>query len=145
MTKPNAFLGNTRTRQILEDLEAVRENLLALSEDIWRSIDHDDQHALEEGFRFKKEYNEKVKSFNAAATDLSALVQQFTSVKLDASEQTSQDDRKQYERIIAELNRNEPHSLSEDFTFKRPHGFIFGEHAVSGITTWQRLYELFLI
>ena len=30
----------TRIRQILEDLEAVRENLLALSDDIWPSIDH---------------------------------------------------------------------------------------------------------
>ena len=31
-----------RTRQILEDLEGVRENLLALSDDIWLSIDHND-------------------------------------------------------------------------------------------------------
>jgi hypothetical protein len=28
-----------RTREILEDLEAVRENLLALSDEIWLSID----------------------------------------------------------------------------------------------------------
>jgi len=28
-----------RTRAILEDLEAVRENLLALSDDIWAGID----------------------------------------------------------------------------------------------------------
>jgi hypothetical protein len=32
-----------RTRQILEDLEAVRENLLALSDDIWDSIDRREQ------------------------------------------------------------------------------------------------------
>lgn len=31
-----------RTRQILEDLEAVRENLRALSDDIWDSIDRQD-------------------------------------------------------------------------------------------------------
>lgn len=37
------------TREILEDLEAVRENLLALSDDIWLSIDHNDADALEEG------------------------------------------------------------------------------------------------
>jgi len=29
-----------RTREILEDLEVVRENLLALTDDIWLSIEH---------------------------------------------------------------------------------------------------------
>jgi hypothetical protein len=38
-----------RTREILEDLEAVRENLLALSDEIWQSINHNDPEALEEG------------------------------------------------------------------------------------------------
>ncbi len=40
-----------RTRQILGDLEAVRENLLALSDDIWLSIDHNDPQALIEAVR----------------------------------------------------------------------------------------------
>ncbi len=31
-----------RTLQILRDLELVRENLLALSDEIWLSIDHND-------------------------------------------------------------------------------------------------------
>ena len=38
-----------RTRQILEDLEAVRENLLALSDDIWDSIDRQDLAAFDDG------------------------------------------------------------------------------------------------
>lgn len=36
-----------RTLQILHDLEAVRESLLALSDEIWLSIDHNDADALE--------------------------------------------------------------------------------------------------
>jgi len=51
---------NRRTRQILENLEPVRENLLALSDDIWQSIDHNDAQALEEGVEFKRKYNEKL-------------------------------------------------------------------------------------
>ena len=51
-TIPNST--QDRTRQILEDLEAVRENLLALSDDIWLSIDHNDPKALEEGVQFKR-------------------------------------------------------------------------------------------
>jgi len=38
-----------RTRLILEDLEAVRENLLALSDDIWSNIDRQDLTAFDEG------------------------------------------------------------------------------------------------
>ena len=131
-----------RTRRILEDLEAVRENLLALSDDIWHSIDHNESEALEEGVEFKRKYNEKLAAFDALANEISALVQQFTSVSLDSDEQSGADDEAQNVRIIQELNREEPHATDEDFTFKRPHGFILEGKAATGITTWRRLYEL---
>lgn len=131
-----------RTRQILEDLEAVRENLLALSDDIWRSIDHNDPEALDEGVEFKRAYNAKAADFDRVATELSALIQQYTSVRLEEAEESGGEDREQNERIIAELNREEPHSLDEEFTYKRPHGYILAGQAATGITTWQRLYEL---
>ncbi len=41
-----------RIRDILEQLEQVREDLLALSDDIWNSIDHNDDQALDEGVAF---------------------------------------------------------------------------------------------
>jgi hypothetical protein len=131
-----------RTRQILEDLEAVRENLRALSDDIWLSIDHNDPQALEAGVEFKRAYNAKAIAFDQLASELSALVQQYTSVRLEAVERTGADDREQNERIIAELNREEPHPLTEDFTYRRPHGFILDGQATNGITTWQRMYQL---
>jgi len=131
-----------RTRSILEDLEAVRENLLALSDDIWLSIDHNDEQALEEGVEFKRAYNSKVASFDSVASELSELVQQYTRVRLEETERTSGPDDNQNERIISELDREEPHLLDEDFTFKRPYGFILNGYATSGVTTWQRLYEL---
>jgi hypothetical protein len=71
-----------RTREILEDLEAVRENLLALSDEIWQSIDHNDSEALEEGVQFKRSYNEKMAAFDTLASELSAMIQQFTSIRL---------------------------------------------------------------
>lgn len=133
---------NDRTRQILEDLEAVRENLLALSDDIWHSIDHNDSDALEEGVAFKRNYNEKMADFDRLATELSTIIQQFTSVRLGAEEESGADDEDQNTRIIQELNRDEPHTIDEDFTFKRPHGFILQGKGTSGITTWRRLFEL---
>lgn len=132
----------SRTRLILEDLEAVRENLLALSDDIWLSIDHNDDQALEDGVEFKRAYNSKVAAFDSVASELSELVQQYTQVRLVETEQTSGADQNQNDRIIAELDREVPHLLNEDFTFKRPFGFILDGHATSGVTTWQRLYEL---
>ena len=77
-----------RTRQILEDLEAVRENLLALSDDIWRSIDHNDREALESGVAFKRAFNDQVAAFDTGAGGLSALIQQYTSVTLESAEET---------------------------------------------------------
>ncbi len=141
MTPPNPS-AMSRTRRILEDLEAVRENLLALSDDIWLSIDHNDPQTLDEGVEFKRSYNAKAAAFDQAASELSALVQQYTSVRLEAAEQTGGDDRERNERIVAELNREEPHALDEDFTYKRPHGLIFDGQATTGITTWLRIYEL---
>ena len=131
-----------RTRGILEDLEAVRENLLALSDDIWAGIDRQDLAAFDEGVGFMRSYVEKMTEFDRLAADLSGLIQQYTQVSLEASEETGEEDRERNERIIQELNREEPHSIDEDFTYKRPHGFIVAGQATSGITTWQRLYEL---
>jgi hypothetical protein len=142
MIRPRNQAANERTRQILEDLEAVRENLLALSDDIWLSIDHNDSQALEEGVQFKRSYNEKMAAFDQVAAELSGLIQQYTAVRLEAAEQTGAGDRERNERIVAELNREEPHSLDEEFTFKRPHGFILDGQGTTGITTWRRLYEL---
>lgn len=132
----------SRTRAILEDLEAVRENLLALSDDIWAGIDRQDLAAFDEGVRFMRSYVEKITEFDRLAADLSGLIQQYTQVSLESLEETGEEDRERNERIIRELNRDEPRAIDEDFTYKRPHGFILTGHATSGITTWQRLYEL---
>jgi len=134
-----------RTLQILRDLEAVRENLLALSDEIWLSIDHNDADALEEGVEFKRAYNSKLTAFDALSSDLSQLVQKFTRVDLADDEESGDDDAQSNDRIIEQLNREQPHAIDEDFTFRRPHGFILDGAATTGITTWRRLYELVCI
>jgi len=142
MVRPDNLTANKCTRQILEDLETIRENLLTLSDDVWLSIDHNDSQAFEQGTQFKRSYNEKMAAFNRLADELSALIQQYTAVSLEAEEQTGAGDREHNARIIAELNREVPHSLDEEFTYKRPHGFILEGQAATGITTWRRLYDL---
>lgn len=131
-----------RVRRILEDLEAVRENLLALSDDIWLSIEHNDAQALEEGVDFKRRYNEKMADFDRLANELSSMVQGFTSVRLEEAEQAGAESDDQNARLIRDLDREQPHSLDEDFTFRRPNGLVFDGQATTGITTWRRVYEL---
>lgn len=134
--------AHDRVRRILEDLEAVRENLLALSDDIWLSIEHNDPQALEEGIEFKRRYNEKMAGFDRLAGELSEIVQGFTSVRLEETERGGTESHDENARIVRELDREQPHTLDEDFTFRRPHGFVLDGQAATGITTWRRLYEL---
>lgn len=134
--------AHDRVRRILEDLEAVRENLLALSDDIWLSIEHNDPRALEDGVEFKRRYNEKMAAFDGLASELSGMVQGFTSVRLEETERGSTENRDENERLVRELDREQPHTLDEDFTFRRPHGFVLNGQAATGVTTWRRLYEL---
>ena len=47
-----------RIQSILTNLDAVGEDLLALSDDIWLNIDHNDNGALAEGVRFKTAFND---------------------------------------------------------------------------------------
>jgi hypothetical protein len=127
-------------RNILQDLDRVRENMLALSDDIWLSIDHNDPDALREGVEFKQEYNDKMIAFDRLATEISQLVQQFTNVQVEEEPEPTTDN--QNDRIIRDLNREEPHLLSEDFTFKRPFGFILCGRAFKNVNTWRRMFEL---
>jgi len=133
---------HNRIRKILSDLEAIRENLLALSDDIWLSIDHNDNEALQEGIQFKIAYNQKLADFDTLTSELSAIVQQRTRIHPEDDEQTGVDDAEHNKRITEDLNRDEPHALDENFTYKRPYGFILQGQATKGITTWRRLFEL---
>ena len=115
---------------------------MALSDDIWLSIDHNDTQALEEGVAFKKEYNQKVAAFDQLAGELSALVQRFTAVKLDEAVAPPNQTPQSRERLVRELDQRQAYGLEEDLTFKRPYGFQLGDEAQTKVNTWHRLYEL---
>ncbi|MCE5228549.1 hypothetical protein LLG95_02995 [bacterium] len=129
---------------ILSELERTKENLLSLSDDIWLSIDHNNSKALDAGVEFKRKYNEKMMEFDRVATDLSTLIQKFTSVSLERpveNEIHARNDEAN-QRIIRELDKETPHSLSEDYRYKRPYGFVIQGKAYKDQVTWKRVYEL---
>jgi hypothetical protein len=134
-----------RIRKILTNLESVREDLLALSDDIWLSINHNDSGALQEGVQFKLEYNDKLNTFNRLSGDISRLVQHFTATDLETLPEPETQHhlaREQRERIIRELDRQTPHGLDEDWRYKRPHGLVLQGEPYVGVVTWRRVYEI---
>ncbi len=69
-----------RIQSILTNLEVVGEDLLALFDDIWLNIDHNDSDAVAKGAEFKIAFNKDVGEFQSVAARLSALVEDFTQV-----------------------------------------------------------------
>jgi hypothetical protein len=137
----------TTIRNILQDLERVRENMLALSDDIWLSIDHNDPESLQHGVQFKQAYNERMIAFDRLASEISEMVQKFTDVRVDVPEpdetevQEPETDGQKNERIIRELDREESHGIDEDFTYKRPYGFVLCGRGFKDVVTWRRIFE----
>lgn len=131
-----------RVQTILNNLDTTREQLLALSDDVWLSIDHNDNDALIQGTQFKKAYNTKYKEFDKLAQELSTLVQQFTNINLDQQVQETETSSRSAEsqRIIKALDQSEAHSLNEEFTYKRPYALKLEQKVFTDVVTWKRLY-----
>lgn len=129
---------------ILKDLTNVHENLLSLSNDIWNSIDHNNPEKLDEGYQFKKEFNRLLDDFEKNKNDISVLISQFTGVKIDERPIIVEKEDSENQRLIKELNKNEPHEIDEDFTFKRPTAFIFNGCAYTEMNNWTELFVQFV-
>lgn len=126
-----------RIKNILSNLKNVQEDLLALSDDLWLEIDHNDNEAL----RFKSEFNTINKEFSDIANSLSELIQNHTNTPLyqQVESKEKQSSSIDNERIIKALDKKKPHTLTEDFKYKRPCGFILRGTPYTS-KTWSELY-----
>ena len=133
----------SRSQFILNNLDTTREHLLALSDDIWLSIDHNDNTALKQGVQFKEKYNTVFNQFDKLAQELSVLVQQFTNINLgeQVKEAQKSNGSDESQRIIKELDRSVSYGLDEDFTYKRPFAVKIEDKVFADVVTWKRLYE----
>jgi hypothetical protein len=133
-----------RIKNILSNLKTVQEDLLALSDDLWLEIDHNDNDALKNGITFKTAFNVCNTSFTQSANKLSELIQNYTNTPIYPQDkvppQSQPHDRSERERIIKELDKMESHGLDEDFKYKRPYGFVIQGLPYSNKLTWSELY-----
>jgi hypothetical protein len=80
-------------------------------------------------------------SQTAAAIEqqLSQYFQQ-DSASLQPTIEHGSNDAQKNQRMIKELDRSKAYSLRDNFTFKRPFGFVLNGIAYTQITTWKAIY-----
>lgn len=130
-----------KIRDILDMIDTLQEQLLSLPDDMLLSIDPRDNESLEQGLKFIKSYNENLNQFTSSSTKLAEQVKAYLGInpEEDELEQETQN-RQKRDRIIKELDKTSPHTLEEDFTYKRPYGFILQDSAIKGLKTWKNMY-----
>ncbi|TNJ35939.1 hypothetical protein [Prosthecochloris vibrioformis] len=134
-------MNQEKIRELLDTLNSLQENLLGLPDDMLLGIDPRDNESLEQGSRFIIDYNNSLGLFVESSSKIASLIKAHFRIDPEKDEVVEESaNRQQRERLIAELDQTVPHTLEENFTYKRPFGFILGETAVKGLKTWKSLY-----
>lgn len=132
---------NMQVKVLLDQLEEVREQLLAFADEAFHSIDYRNPDQLAKGTQFISAFNDRLAEFDQLAAELSRMIQQYTHVTVEDASPVPPTDRADWERITRDLDNATPHYLDENFTYKRPYGFILRQYADTDILTWRHLYE----
>lgn len=131
-----------KIQSLFEQLNGIREQILSLSEDIFLGIDPRDNVSLQKGLAF-------ILDFNVEADKFSEQVSKIEELLLGYFDKTSQEmqpaveqgnGKVMNERLIRELDRNKAYSLYENFTYKRPFGFVLQGIAYKNLMTWKAVY-----
>lgn len=130
-----------KIKAILDRIDTLQEQLLSLPDDMLLSIDPRDNESLEQGLNFIKAYNENLNQFTISSTKLAEQVKTYLGINPEEDElEQESNNRIKRDRIIKELDKTSPHMLDEDFTYKRPFGFILQDSAIKGLKTWKNMY-----
>lgn len=134
-----------KIKEILDTLNNLQENLLSMPDDMLLSIDPRDNESLTQGTQFIMAYNDSLSQFSGSSAKIVQMIKAHFRIDPEKDEVVEESvNRQQRERLIEELDQTVPHTLNENFTYKRPYGFILGETAYKGLKTWKTLYLLVL-
>lgn len=116
-----------------------------MPDDMLLNIDPRDNESLEQGTQFIKAYNNSLSQFTESSAKIALMVKAHFGINPEEDDVVKDSgNRQQRERLISELDKTEAHYLGENFTYKRPYGFILGDTAYKGLKTWKTLYLLVL-
>jgi len=134
-------MNKDKIKIIYDSLIDIQEKLLSLPDDIHLDIDPRDNESLENGVKFLRNYNNNLTDFTKAANKISENLRNYFKINPeDENVKGESSDSERRKRIIQELDKTKPHTLDENFTYKRPYGFILGSSAFKGLKTWKSLY-----
>lgn len=132
-----------KIQHILEQLADVNEQLVSLSDDIWLGIDHRDNESIIEGSQFIQDYNLATSQLSKAAATVELQLLTYFKNDIESVQpviEHGNDDTIKNQRMIKELDRSKAYSLNDNFTYKRPYGFVLKGIAYTNITTWKAVY-----
>lgn len=136
--------GTEKINRILTSLTSTQEDMLAIKDYIWQNLDHSSVEEVQTAASFQVKYLELLDHFVQNSQEIAALISQFTGIKVEESPREAKKEDSENQRIIKELNKNEAHEVTEDFTFKRPIAFIFNGCAYTGLNNWTDFYIQFV-
>lgn len=132
-----------KIQSILGQLSDVNEQLVSLSDDIWLDIDHRDNESIMKGAEFIQDYNLTTSQLSKAAAAIEQQLFAYFQNEIESVKPVidhGNDDMIKNQRMIKELDRNKACSLHDNFTYKRPYGFVLNGIAYTNITTWKSVY-----
>lgn len=133
-----------KIQYILGQLAEVNEQLISLADDIWLDIDPRNNESVAAGAQFLQGYNQSTEQLSQTAATIEQQLSQYfqqDSANLQPAIEHGNDDAQKNQRMIKELDRSQAYSLlRENFTFKRPYGFVLNGIAYTQITTWKAIY-----
>ena len=134
-------MTQNKIKEILDMLNVLNEYFLSLPDDMLLNIDPRDNQSLENGLNFIKEFNDSLSQFVIGSNRIESQIKKYFSINPEEEDvqQESAEGNKNI-RIKKELDNSVPHTLDENFTYKRPFGFILGDSAYKGLKTWKILY-----
>jgi len=132
-----------RVNSILTHLQQVREDLSSLAEDVYLNADPRVNEELKRTYDFLTAYNDRVAEFSQAATAMEAIISDFITPTEETTTETiaERTPRERRERIVRAMDNRQPHSLDEDFTYKRPYGFSMGDSVYREVNTWRKVLD----
>jgi len=134
-------MTQTNIKQILDMLDTLQEQLLSFPDDMLLGIDPRDNESLDQGTEFIKTFNNNLGQFSEYSRKIAAQLKTHFGINPEEDELVQESENKtQRDRIIKELDKSTPHQLSENFTYKRPFGFVLPDNAYKGLKTWKSLY-----
>jgi hypothetical protein len=128
-----------RIEKITKELTLIQEDLRALNDDIWHNLDHSSEEEVQAASSFQLKYIKLLSQFAQDAGEISSLLSEISPVKENSSVVAPSKDSAN-ERLIKELNKEEPHSINEEFTYKRPYAIILENRAYKELETWKDVY-----